>query len=292
MNERKRFEKPGIAPGFGGGGFGRTVIHANHTFEDLKRYCEADQSIVLAFIFGSWVKGLAGEDSDIDFGVYLKDPAREDEIWMDLSRILEKEIDFIVLNDAPATLVSNVLKTGIPVAIKDRKLYLDLYLTTTLEAEDFSQFTQEYWKIYERSKSLPPEDKTRLIERMQFLESEFQEIENFKDLTHEEYVREKIRRRNIERWAENVINATIDIAKIILASEKKEIPKTYEQALLRFGMLAGLDQERAIDLASFARLRNILAHQYLDVAYLKIMALVREAPPLYAVVFNFLRKKI
>ena len=266
--------------------------YRNHNFNELKRYCEKNQSIVLAFIFGSAASGQEGEDSDIDIGVYLKDTAREDKIWIELSGILEKQVDLVVLNDAPATLVSSALKTGVPVVVKDRMKYLDLYLTATLEAEDFSHFAEEYWKVYQRSESLSPEDKTRLLERIQFLESEFQEIDDLKALTREEYVEEKIKRRNIERWAENVINATIDIAKIILASEKKEIPKTYEQALLRFGALAGLDERRAEDLASFARLRNILAHQYLDFAYVKIMGLIREAPPLYAVVFAFLRKKI
>ncbi|HID95445.1 MAG TPA: nucleotidyltransferase domain-containing protein [Candidatus Latescibacteria bacterium] len=34
-------------------------------------------------------------------------------------------------------------------------------------------------------------------------------------------------RRNLERWLENIVNCSIDIAKIILASEGREIPGSY-----------------------------------------------------------------
>jgi predicted nucleotidyltransferase len=196
-------------------------------FVELKRYFEEKENVILAFAFGSSVRGFAGEDSDLDIGVYLINRGEEDEIWREISKIAEREIDLIVLNNSPESLISNVFKTGIPLVIKDRKIYWDLYLAKTLEAEDFSEFAEGYWKIYSRSASLIPEDKTRLLERIQFLESEYHEIEGFNKLTFEEYREDKIKRRNIERWTENIINATVDIAKIILASEKKEIPKTY-----------------------------------------------------------------
>ena len=44
---------------------------------------------------------------------------------------------------------------------------------------------------------------------------------------------------------ENILNATIDIAKIVLASEKKLMPRTYEDALFNFSFLAGLSEEEA-----------------------------------------------
>lgn len=260
--------------------------------EKLKKYFEEKENIILAFIFGSGAKGFEGEDSDLDIGVYLKDKKEEDRIWIETSKIAQKEIDLIVLNDAPATLISNIFKTGIPFAIKDRKLYWDIYLTKTLEAEDFYEFAESYWKIYSESESLIPEDKIRLIERVQFLKSEFQEIEGLKGLTFQEYREDKVKRRNIERWAENIINATIDIAKIILASEKKEMPKAYEQALLFFGHFIGLEEREAERLSVFARLRNILAHDYLNIIYDRIKKFIIDSPPLYEKIFDFLSKYV
>ena len=254
----------------------------------LKRYFERRGDVALAFLFGSSARGFDGRDSDVDIAIYLTEKEQEDRIWGEVSRIVEREIDLILLNDAPATLISNVFKTGIPLVIKDRRLYWDLYLTKTLEAEDFSQFAEDYWRIYSRSTSLIPEDKTRLLERVQFLETEYQEIGEFKKMTFAQYQKDKVKRRNIERWAENIINATIDIAKIILASEKKEMPKTYEEALLKFGFFIRLEEKEAEELSTFARLRNILAHEYLEVTYGGIKKFIDVSPAIYRKIFDFL----
>ena len=41
------------------------------------------------------------------------------------------------------------------------------------------------------------------------------------------------------------------------------MPKTYQHALLKFGLFAGLEEKEAEEFSAFARLRNILAHEYL-----------------------------
>jgi len=261
-------------------------------FENLKEYFKKEENVILAFIFGSQAKGISGEDSDLDIGVYLKDEKEEDKLWTKLNRITRYEVDLVVLNSAPASLISNIFKTGLLLVIKDKKLFWDMYLTKTSEAEDFYEFAKSWWDIYRRSKSLIPEDKTRLIERIQFLKSEFKEIDDFENLTFQEYQEDKMKRRNIERWSENIINATIDISKIILASEKKEMPRTYQESLLKFGLFIGLEEKEAEKFSSFARMRNILAHEYLDILYKAIKDFIRSSRPIYGKIFKFLSKYI
>lgn len=258
----------------------------------LKEYFKQEQDVSLAFIFGSVARGFAGENSDFDIAVYLKDRDKEIKVWRDILRIVNEEVDLIELNDAPATLVSNVLKTGIPLTIKDRYLYWQLYLSASAEAEDFANFSKDYWEIYKRSASLSPEDKTRLLERIQYLKAELQDMGEVEKLTFDEYRDDKVKRRNIERWAENICNATLDIAKITLASERKQMPKTYEQALTDFGRLIGLIEVENEMFSSFSRLRNILAHEYMEVLYERIRQFIKESPPLYDKVFAFLDKYI
>ncbi|MBI5185371.1 MAG: nucleotidyltransferase domain-containing protein [Nitrospinae bacterium] len=131
----------------------------------LKAYFEKEPSAILAFLFGSHSRGLEMEGSDFDIAVFLKDKG-SGRIGLDVAGIVEKEVDLVRLNEAPATLISNVIKTGIPLAIKDRKLYWDLYLKASMESEDFLGFMEDFWRIYKRSKSLIPEDKkTRGIRR-------------------------------------------------------------------------------------------------------------------------------
>jgi len=256
----------------------------------LKEYFEKEQSVLLAFLFGSASTGRETEESDVDVGIWLVDSSREQQIWSDISSLLEKEVDLVVLNEAPATLVSNILKTGTPLVVKDSNLYRRLHLEKTTEAEDFAEFAESYWRIAQRARSLSPEDRTRLLERLRFLENELSEIERFRQLTFQEYQEERPKRREIERWTENIMNAIIDIAKIALASEKRDMPKTYEAALRDFALLAGLDEEKAQKFSQFAKLRNILAHEYLDILYGRIRNFIDEFPPLYKEVSSFLEK--
>ena len=66
------------------------------------------------------------------------------------------------------------------------------------------------------------------------------------------------------------------------------MPKTYQQALLKFGLFAGLKEKEAEELSAFARLRNILAHEYLEVTYGSIKKFIDVSPAIYQKIFNFL----
>lgn len=259
----------------------------------LKDYFLKSPDVSMAFLFGSYSMGRETYESDFDVAVYFRlwEDANykiEDNLWSDITEIVNKEVDLVCLNNAPASLVSNIIKTGIPLIIKDKKLYWNIYLRSSLEAEDFSSFAEDYFEIYKKAKSLIPEQKVRLIERLQFLDGELKEIDIFKKLDSKEYHDNKFQRRNVERWTENIINASIDIAKIVLASEKRMMPKTYEEALRNFGILAGLTEEESKNLSRFANLRNILAHEYLDVLYGRIQIFIKESPSLYHKVLDFL----
>ncbi|HGE71610.1 TPA: hypothetical protein ENX78_12285, partial [Candidatus Poribacteria bacterium] len=61
--------------------------------------------------------------------------------------------------------------------------------------------------------------KIRLIRHLTFLREELEDYESFKNLSKEGYNQERDKRRNVERWIENIINSSIDIAKTILSSE-------------------------------------------------------------------------
>ena len=129
----------------------------------LKEYFKKTPEVLMAFVFGSYAKNMAGEESDFDIAIYLKEKEKENKIWSKISRIVEKEVDLVCLNEAPASLISNIFKTGIALSIKDKRLYWELYLRASSEAEDFLAFSRDFWAIYERSNSLIPEDETRLL---------------------------------------------------------------------------------------------------------------------------------
>lgn len=250
--------------------------------------------MILAFLFGSRAKKNQRSFSDWDVAVYFKprqyceletdrEYPEEHEIWGEIEKILKSnKVDFLVLNRASPPLVFSILNSGIELCIKDRKLYVNLLIKTHYDAVDWWNFTKEFYEIAERAESISEEDKSILRIHIKFLENEFADIKQFKELTRQEYIQDNNKRRNVERWVENLVMSAIDISKVILASDKKEIPQTYRETLLRFA-IGFLKEDKAKKFSRFTGLRNILTHEYLDVKWDKISQFIQEASQLYPV---------
>lgn len=125
----------------------------------LKEYFEKREDILMAFLFGSYAKAISHRESDVDIAVYFRPRSgfleweefdmkheAEDEIWLDIERLLKRNVDFIVLNRARSSIASSAIK-GRPIIIKDRGLYLDFMLRVTAEAEDYREMVEDYWRI-------------------------------------------------------------------------------------------------------------------------------------------------
>jgi uncharacterized protein YutE (UPF0331/DUF86 family) len=128
---------------------------------------------------------------------------------------------------------------------------------------------------------LERETKIRLIKHITFLEDELRDHGSFKSLSQNEYNKERDKRRNVERWIENIINSSIDIAKIILASEKILLPDTYRESIAMLSLVPNFDKETIEYLTEWVRLRNIISHEYLDVRWNSINRFIHEAVPVY-----------
>jgi uncharacterized protein YutE (UPF0331/DUF86 family)/predicted nucleotidyltransferase len=277
-------------------------------FEDkipkLRKFFSQRPEISMVFIFGSHAKGGVISESDLDIAVYFKPAGRkleweeereypgEDQLWLEIDKLAGQNTDLVVLNRAPSGLAYEILRTGIPLIVKDRNLYWRFFLLVGLAAEDFRQITKDWWAIKQRSQSLSEEDKQRLMRTVDFLEAELAEIGKFKGISQEEYKKNKDQRRNLERWAENIVNASIDIAKIILASSKEPLPETYAEVLRSLGKFDDFNKEIAEKLAEFAKLRNLLAHEYIDLSFAKIRKLLDSAEKTYGQLIEFSKKKI
>jgi len=127
--------------------------------KNLKDYFEKRDDVLMAFLFGSYAKSMPHIESDIDIAVYFRTKSNrleweefdikyegEDEIWLDLEKLLKRNVDFIVINRARSSIANSAIN-GIPIIIKDRGLYLDFMLRITTEAEDFRETVEDYWRI-------------------------------------------------------------------------------------------------------------------------------------------------
>lgn len=89
--------------------------------KELTEYFSSKDGVILAYLFGSTVRGDAGRLSDVDIGVLLdeKIPKKdrfdlELKLISDIAILIKKnKIDLIILNDAPLLLEYNIIKSGI-----------------------------------------------------------------------------------------------------------------------------------------------------------------------------------
>jgi len=115
-----------------------------------------------------------------------------------------------------------------------------------------------------------------IIRRLEFARTELTDLEAFTDLTYSHYLSDRVVRRNVERMIENIVNALSDIGKIILAQANVEMPESYRGVFERLASLGLLEADLATRLAEATRLRNILAHQYLDIKWKHIEAFLAQ----------------
>ena len=118
--------------------------------------------------------------------------------------------------------------------------------------------------------------KTSIIKRIDFIETELKDLNEYKTLDFNTYARERKIRRDVERIIENIVNGIIDIGKIILAGEDVVLPDTYREIFIKLGDSGIIDTRLAGCLSDLARLRNILAHQYLDIKWEMIKDFINQ----------------
>ncbi|PIY16638.1 MAG: hypothetical protein COZ15_05005 [Elusimicrobia bacterium CG_4_10_14_3_um_filter_49_12_50_7] len=278
------------------------MMNLEEKMETLKDYFSKETSVVMAYVFGSYAKERVMSESDFDIAVYFRPEGREieyekdgeypdeDRVWDDVRKIVGVNTDFVVMNRCPSTLALDILESGKEIIVKDDSLRLEFYLITSSVAEDFMEFASDFHAIRQRSASLSKVDKHNLMRRKVFLENEIKDIDHFKDLDFNTYKTDKNKRRIVERWIEVIVTASIDIAKIVLASEKKDIPRTYNDTLEVLGFMIGLDEQASKKFSKFAELRNIIAHEYLDTLYARVKKFIDEAEPLYKELIDFVGK--
>jgi len=128
---------------------------------------------------------------------------------------------------------------------------------------------------------LKKEIKLKLVRHLTFLEYELQDWGQFRSYTWEQYHTNRDQRRNIERWIENIINSSIDISKIILATENIPLPETYKEIIISLSLLPGFEKAYTEKLSEWVKLRNIISHEYLDVKWRAMNQFVQDAEPFY-----------
>ena len=264
--------------------------HDNIAINNLKEYFRKNEDVVMAFIFGSRAKENVRPGSDWDIAVYFtpqegyleweaqdREYLIEDRVWSDCVEILKTDdVDLIVLNRIAASIAATAIQ-GMPLVIKDYDLWLKFLLIITQEAEDYREFVDDYYAISQRSASLTPQDRESLKKTISFLEEQMSIYSYFNDLSERDYTNDIHKRNDVERWIENIVNSSLDLSKIILASQKKIIPDTYSDSIKQAIWFLELPQDFVERFQRWVKLRNILAHEYLDIKWKRISDFIQNS---------------
>ncbi|MFH1826724.1 MAG: DUF86 domain-containing protein [bacterium] len=131
-----------------------------------------------------------------------------------------------------------------------------------------------------------------IVQRIDFIRLQLADLQELGGLNWQTYNTDRHAQRDIERLIENVANAAIDIAKIVLVGEDIEMPNGYKDIILKLGQAGVLDDKLARTMSEYAMLRNFLAHQYLDLKWEKIKDFIKNAPVVVAGYIEAVKNKL
>ena len=136
-------------------------------------------------------------------------------------------------------------------------------------------------------------DRAKLIPHVDFLEKELPFYSEYeKEIDWKVYESLRAKRLEIERWVESLINATLDISKMLLTIIGEEIPETSRQVLFKIGARTFETEEEAEIFSELAKIRNTLAHRYLDLRWSDIRRFLQLVPKLYPPFLEFVKREI
>jgi hypothetical protein len=125
-------------------------------FPALKSALEKEEALIFGYIFGSYAKDRISLLSDVDIAVYMDDKIKDrfdkrlDLIDM-ITRILKTdEVDLIVLNDAPLSMVFQVLKTKKLLFSKDDAKRIEFEVRAIKNYLDTEILRKRAWEAMKR----------------------------------------------------------------------------------------------------------------------------------------------
>lgn len=119
--------------------------------EEIRRVLETREEIAVAYLYGSVVKGYAGEDSDVDVGLLLRDGFRGGALYPvraagDIERGtgLHRDVDVRILNDQSTRFQYRVVKEGEVILCRDESLRVRFETRTAARYLDIKPFHEQY----------------------------------------------------------------------------------------------------------------------------------------------------
>ena len=116
----------------------------------------------------------------------------------------------------------------------------------------------------------------KLIRLTAFLGDELEDFPRYRGIDARLYRVDRFKRRELERWIETMITACVDLAKAILVLEGRALPYRYAALIMALEGVRGFSSPTLERVSRWVRLRNLLAHEYLDLRWEGIKGFLQQ----------------
>lgn len=261
----------------------------NRLIKTVREVLEADENVLLAYLFGSCVEGYLTPLSDVDVALLLKDEdlGKLSGLLSELAKALkitEDRIDVANLSKASTTLKRHILKKGLKLV--DKGGYEDeAWREVAIALPEVKALQSLIYEVGLRSldcglnKDLLKSRGYEIVERVATLKEEIL------SKSREEILASRLYRSSMERCVHVAIEAMLDICRHIVSAKKLGLPETYRE-LVELASNAGFMPEGLAErIKELVGLRNLLIHRYMAIEFDK---LYREAKELPSTAENFM----
>ncbi|MBI4972446.1 MAG: DUF86 domain-containing protein [Candidatus Omnitrophica bacterium] len=136
-------------------------------------------------------------------------------------------------------------------------------------------------------------DKAKIIPSIEYLEKELSFLPLYEnEIDWKVYELQRSKRLELERWVECIINATLDIVKVLIVVKGEILPETSREVLFHIASCIYDKEEDAHIFSQLAKIRNTLAHRYLDVKWQDIKKFINVARTLYPAFLNNIKNEL
>lgn len=239
---------------------------------------EKDENVLLAYVFGSTARGARQPISDIDIAVLLKNNSLEKQADV-LCRIAkafhvpEEKIDIVDLRRADTLLKYNILREGVKLVDRgfEGELVNDIVECYPEIGESLKIALREWLK------GDPKIDQAIISRRLD-------EVLNNAAIIRERYAHKPVewiladseRTLALERAMERIIESMVDVCRHIVSAKSLGLIETQAEYPLRLAQHQLMPESLAQKVAELSRIRNILAHRYLEIDYATLLAKAQE----------------
>jgi len=112
--------------------------------EQLVSYFSKLENIELIYLFGSETTGFTHPESDVDIALLFNidkvpETGRLMQIQDDLTSLLKKEVDIVVLNNASPIIRMQILRKGKKLIERNRRVFINFFTRTVNEYDDLKR---------------------------------------------------------------------------------------------------------------------------------------------------------